>query len=175
MRKIEFRRHALKYSDKDTLTPEGIKQARGIGAEELRGKGYTHSVTGGQFHNVQTMTYMAEGAGDFSSTLFLFSPALYTEREKEVIAYVKKHGAVVKPDHPLIKQESLRMAEEFAGLVTKLPENSRMLVIGDSIIIEILVFGLTNKVINPIGEHDKLELDDTQFKRGLIFDGDLPV
>jgi len=174
MKKIELRRHALKGPN-GLLAPEGIKQARNVGAEQMKGKGYTHIVVSELFRTSQTAAAMAEGAGDFTASNLTISPALFTKHIDRLIAYVKEHGSVVKPDHPLIKQESKRMAEEFTAHVGCLPEGAHELAVGSSPLIEILVYGLTGEVIAPLKECDKVELDDTEFKRGLVFDGDLPL
>ncbi|MHB8830736.1 MAG: histidine phosphatase family protein [Patescibacteria group bacterium] len=177
MKKIEIRRHALKDSGprKDMLSPEGIEQARKVGAEQMKGKGYTHIAVSELFRTSQTAAAMAEGAGDFTTSSLVVLPALFTKRLDELIAYVKEHGSVVKPDHPLIKEESQRMAEEFAAHVESLPEDAHMLAVGHSPFIEILAYGLTGEVIAPLKECEKVELDDSKFKRGLVFDGDLPL
>lgn len=177
MRKIEFRRHALKVEgDKeDMLSDEGLKQARRVGAEEMRGKGYTHVMISEKFRTMQTYVAMAEGAGDLTPSQWAMSGALYTARTQELLAYTKECGMAVKPEHPLIKAESRRMAEDFAAYIATLPADAHVLAIGHSPLLEILAFGLTGKVINPLRECEKFELDDTQFQRGLVFDGDLPL
>ncbi|MDD5726701.1 MAG: phosphoglycerate mutase family protein [Patescibacteria group bacterium] len=177
MKKIEIRRHALNDSGlrEGMLSPEGIKQARGVGAEQMRGQGYTHIAVSELFRTSQTAAAMAEGAGDFTASSLVVLPALFTKRLDELAAYIKEHGSVVKPDHPVIKKESLRMAEEFAAHVENLPQDANLLAIGHSPLIEIMVYGLTGKIIAPLKECEKFELNDTQFKRGLVFDGDLPI
>lgn len=153
MKKVEIRRHALKDSGtrKDMLSPEGIEQARKAGAE-MKNKGYTHVVITQLFRTPQTAAAMAEGAGDFAAAYVIVSPALFTKRMDELVAYVKEHGAVVKPEIPLIQEEARRMADEFVHLVAGLPENAHTLAIGHSPLTEIMILGLTGRVVSPLKE-----------------------
>ena len=154
MKKIEIRRHALKDSGprKDMLSPEGIEQARKVGAEQMKGKGYTQIVVSELFRTSQTAAAMAEGAGDFTAASLTVSPALFTTRMAELVAYVKEHGAVVKANHPLIMAEAMRMGTQFQTFVALLPDDAHELAVGHSPLLETLVFGLTGKVISPLKE-----------------------
>lgn len=157
---IEIRRHALKGtgSQKDMLSPEGYEQARQVGMD-MRDRGFTHIVTSSYFRTAQTAVAMAEGAGDFTATKLVVSQALFTDRMDEWMAYHKEHGAVVKPESDLIEEEAGRMANDLKNLVNALPDGSRLLCVGHTPFVETLVYGLTGKVIDPLGECEGVEIE----------------
>ncbi|MDD2731196.1 MAG: hypothetical protein PHW33_03695 [Candidatus Portnoybacteria bacterium] len=177
MRKIEFRLHALKDTGdrQNLLSPDGLRQAKRVGAEQLRGKGYTHVLISGSFYAAQTACAMAEGAGDFAASNLIVPSALCTVRTMEFEIYENECGQTVRPEHPLIKEESFRMATEFADFVLSLPNDSHVLAIGESPFLEILIYGLIGKVVEPLEECDKFELDDSQFQRSALYDGIPPL
>lgn len=151
---IEFRRHALKGNGqyKEMLSPEGIAQAEKIGAEEMKGRGFTHIATTPYFRTAQTACAFAKGAGDFTCLNHVTLDALFTKRLDELVEYVKKYGAIVEPEHALIKAESARMANEFSVWLETLPDNARVLAVGHSPLLEILYYGLTKEIVAPLKE-----------------------
>jgi len=161
MRKIEMRRHALKGTGttKEMLSSEGIAQAKRIGAEQMKGKGYTDVATSFYFRTAQTAAAFAEGAGDFAATNHATLDALFTKRLDELVAYHKEHGSVVKPEHPLIKEESARMAREFTAWLDTLPADAHVLAVGHSPLVEMLVYGLTSQVLEPLKECEGCAID----------------
>jgi broad specificity phosphatase PhoE len=152
--KIEFRRHSLKGSDaqKDMLSTDGIEMARKVG-ETMRGKGFTHVVVSSLFRTAQTAAAFAEGAGDMAAAEMLVSSAMIYAPElfPEWVAYCQ--GENRDPEHPLIKKEAVRMAQEFRQQVQdKLPSNAQVLAVGHSPMIECLIFGLMGERVAPLKE-----------------------
>jgi phosphohistidine phosphatase SixA len=168
MRKIEIRRHALKGtgSQKEMLSSEGIAQAEKVGAEQMRGKGYTHVATTPYFRTAQTAGAFAKGAGDFAAMHHVTLDALFTKRLDELVAYVKEHGSIVKPEHQLIREEANRMAGEFKEWIDSLPADACVLVVGHSPLIETLIYGYTDQVLAPLKECEgvQLEVDCSEVK-----------
>lgn len=158
---IEVRRHALKGtgSQKDMLSPEGYEQARQVGSDNMRDKGFTHVVVSPYFRTAQTAAAFAEGAGDFTAAKLTISNALFTDRMDEWMAYHKEHGAVVKPESALIEEEAGRMANDLKNLVDSLPEGSHLLCVGHTPFVETLIYGLTSRVINPLSECEGVEIE----------------
>ncbi|HPN15030.1 MAG TPA: histidine phosphatase family protein [bacterium] len=158
---IEVRRHALKGtgSQKDMLSPEGYEQARQVGRDNMRDKGFTHIAVSPYFRTAQTAAAMAEGAGDFTAATFTVSPALFTGRLDEWMVYHKEHGAVVKPESDLIEEEAGRMANDLKDLVSSLPEGSHLLCVGHTPFVETLIYGLTGEVIDPLAECEGVEIE----------------
>lgn len=158
---VEIRRHALKGTGamKDMLSPEGYEQARQVGMDNMRDKGFTHIVTSPYFRTAQTAAAMAEGAGDFTSATFTVSPALFTGRMDEWMAYHKEFGVVVKPESSLIEEEAGRMANDLKDMVDALPDGSHLLLVGHTPFVETLIYGLTGKVIDPLAECEGVEIE----------------
>ncbi len=158
---VEIRRHALKGTGvmKDMLSPEGYEQARQVGMDNMRDKGFTHIAVSPYFRTAQTAAAMAEGAGDFTAATFAVSPALFTDRLDEWMVYHKEHGAVVKPESSLIEEEAERMANDLKNLVNALPDGSHLLCVGHTPFVETLIYGLTGKVIDPLSECEGVEVE----------------
>ena len=158
---IEIRRHALKGSgaSKDMLSPEGYEQARQIGMDNMRDKGFTHILVSPYFRTAQTAAAMAEGAGDFTASKLSVSSALISERMEEWMVYHKEHGATLIPDHPLIVEEANRMRKDLQELLASLPDGSHLLCVGHTPFLECLIFGLTDKVIAPLTECEGVEIE----------------
>ncbi|MDQ7814480.1 MAG: hypothetical protein RDU25_01590 [Patescibacteria group bacterium] len=159
---IELRRHSLKGigNQKDVLSPEGIGLARRVGKEQMHGRGYTHIAMTSLFRTAQTACAFAEGAGDFSGiTLFLLE-ALNSRRMAEWRAYFQKHDVTLVTEDDLIITESGRMAVQFNDICFGLfAANPHLLCIGHTPFIECLVYGLTDKVVDPLKECEGVILD----------------
>lgn len=159
--RIELRRHSLKGEgeQKDMLSPEGIELARHVGAEQMRGKGYTHLVVTRWFRTAHTAAAMAEGAGDFTCAGLTVSSALDSRRGKDWGEYFKQHGMNIIRENALVISESERMATEFRALCSSLPGHANLLGIGHTPFVECLVLGLTGNVFDPFRECEGVILD----------------
>lgn len=66
---------------------------------------------------------------------------------------------MVKPESKLIEKEAGRMANDLKSLVDSLPDGSHLLCVGHTPFVETLVYGLTGKAINPLGECEGVEIE----------------
>jgi broad specificity phosphatase PhoE len=155
LRRLEIRRHAERAEDgSDRLSPEGIERAYAVG-RGIR-VGYTHLYTSGAQRATQTIACMLAGMGRLVPHGVAVRPGLASPREAEWKEAVRAAGTssladLLKVAETLVKAEATRLTAEIQSLLAELPEGAYALAIGHSPITECAAFGVTGKVVLPLG------------------------
>jgi broad specificity phosphatase PhoE len=155
LRRLELRRHAPREPDADRLTAEGRALAEQLG-RDLPG-GYIAVYTSPAQRAAETAAWFLRGLGQRLPEEHGVAEGLASPLEDRWRAAAKAAGsgridAVRQRDPGLVEQESERLGEAVRELLAGLPENGRGLAVGHSPLIEAAVFGLTGRVIEPLGE-----------------------
>lgn len=164
MRTFEFRRHADKDGDeaRQMIGPVGFKFACLVGEHDLRGQAFTDFFCSNRFRTPQTLTGFALGAGDFrlkynpehapiyprvAGAEAMFRACSEAEGRGEPI-----YRAARLFDESLVREMGRTAAGMFRAWAAELPPDARVLVVGHSPSMEILLFGLCNMVIPSLKE-----------------------
>jgi broad specificity phosphatase PhoE len=163
---VELRRHT--DDDDDVLSEEGVRQALDIGAG-LEGN-YEIMVSTGAQRVTQTLGCFLAALGQKVSGGVVVEPGLRSEREDDWKAAYKEAGsgeleALRGADPDLVEQDSATLGSALRGVLDRLPEGGRALVVGHSPTNEAAVLGLTGEVVAPMskGEGVLIVEDDGQF------------
>ncbi len=154
MVRIEFRRHSRVA--KNQISSKGYNYARKIGAEQMRGHGYTHVVLSPMFLTAQTAGAFAEGAGDFVHIKeTLISPALWRERVGEWVWFFEENGQ--KLDEKWLKDEFIndevdRMRQQLTEMFGRAGRYTSLLLVGHAPFLELAIYALTSKIVDPLKE-----------------------
>lgn len=156
--RYEFRRHSLKDAPGGKrVGPQGMHLARHVGESELRGRSYTHFFTG-QWRTVQTLVAFDEGAGDFHALVKTAPTApFYTFHPDLPDAYRRWHkieragGDMVAhafSEDPIFAVELAQASKKhFLEWDQTHADKDHILVVGHSPEMEILLYGLTGRMI----------------------------
>jgi phosphohistidine phosphatase SixA len=159
---FEFRRHSLKDAPGGKrIGPVGMKLAREIGARELRGRGFTHFYASPRWRTHQTLAGFDEGAGDFHRLTNTPPKApFYSEHPDLRACYPIWHAAeaaggdmvkVALTAHASIAHWVAELeADLFRTWVCAHQPGDRVLVVGHSPEMELLVYGLLKTQIRQL-------------------------
>jgi broad specificity phosphatase PhoE len=150
---VELRRHT--DNDGDMLTDEGVAAALRIGAG-LAG-GYRLGVSSGAQRATQTLACFLAGLGQPVPGGALVEPGLRSaveDRWRE--AYQRAGGgdleALRAADPELFAEDSARLGAALGRVLERLGAGERALVVGHSPTNEAAVFGLTGRLVAPLGK-----------------------
>ncbi len=154
MTTFEFRRHSIKDGDKmGTVGSLGKLFARAVGQEFLIGKQFDNFFVSAVPRTMQTLEAFAEGARwtDVErkasvAPLYVLSPGL--QQMWNICHKAEKAGddmvaAAFAFDADLAEETSATVVQLFKEWVLSLPRDARVLVVGHSPHLELLVYGLT--------------------------------
>ena len=170
MKTLEFRRHSLK-GQSGMLSPAGIEYARKIGAEQLKGKGFTVVVTTVHLRTSQTVCAFIEGAGDFAIKDHIVEAGL-CPLDKAALWNVlfnrseQSLEALLATDPTFVRAEARSMAEAVKRIVDGLPKDSKVLIVSHGVLTEATVYGLTGQILQPLRECEgcELEVNDGEYR-----------
>lgn len=159
-REIECRRHSIKLRGR--IGPDGHAFARAVGARQLRGRGFTAFYASHLWRTHQTLAAFDEGAGDFA---LYFTPVPYeffldwpelrdlwqgchaaSKRGEDMLL------AAFSLDRKLSEHAAKEGARKFRQWVARLPEDAKVLLVGHSPYLELVLYGLTGHVIPALKE-----------------------
>ncbi|PJC24376.1 hypothetical protein CO057_03135 [Candidatus Uhrbacteria bacterium CG_4_9_14_0_2_um_filter_41_50] len=182
MKTIYLFRHSTKSSVGDApLSQEGIHLAKIIGHDKLSGKDFTHLFISPLSRSADTLKSMTEGAGDFLDIKpTIFPPhAVSADSDGMTLWEGVCHEAELAGEDMMqaaLQKDSVRAesiakesAQAFTNWVASMPDDSRVLVVHHSPFLELMVYGLFNKVLPQlqpcegcviIENHGKLQLTD---------------
>ena len=176
MRALELRRHSIRDPDRDALSEEGQVLALHVG-KDLPG-GYAAIYTSPARRAAETVAWLLRGLGqqlpqDHGVSDGLGSPVEDRWRAAAKAAGTGRIDAIRAEDAELVEQESKRLGAAARELLASLPEDGRGLAVGHSPLIEAAVFGLTERVVEPLRECEGVVLEDdrgtislaTEFRR----------
>ena len=152
-REIELRRHT--DADGDVLTAEGVAAALEIGAN-LAG-GYDLAVSTGAQRATQTLACFLAALGQQVPGGVVVDSGLRSQVEDRWRAAYQKAGsgtleALREADPDLVAQDSERLGAALRGVLDRVPDGGRALVVGHSPTNEAAVLGLTAEIIAPLGK-----------------------
>jgi broad specificity phosphatase PhoE len=152
-RSIELRRHT--DADGDALTPEGIRAAMEIGAR-LAG-GYEVLVSTGAQRATQTLACFLAALGQKVPGGVVVETGLRSQveerwREASRTAESGALPAVREVDPELVDEEATALGAALRGVLERLGEGGRALVVGHSPTNEAAVLGLTGEMVEPIAK-----------------------
>ncbi|HEV8571754.1 MAG TPA: histidine phosphatase family protein [Actinomycetota bacterium] len=154
MRSLELRRHSHRDPDSDRLSEEGEGLALQVG-KDLPG-GYAIVFTSPTRRAAETAAWFLRGLGQklppHGVEEGLTSPVEDRWRSAAKIAATGRLDEVEKVDADLVEKESSRLADAIRHLLGEVPEGGRGLAVGHTPLIEAAVYGLTGRVIEPLGE-----------------------
>jgi broad specificity phosphatase PhoE len=150
-REIEIRRHT--DADRDVLTAEGVAAALEIGAR-LRG-GYHVAVSTGAQRATQTLACFLAALGEQVPGGVVVEPGLRSKVEERWRAAYQTAGsgalgALRDADPELVAEDSERLGAALQGVLDRLPDGGRALVVGHSPMNEAAVLGLTGDIVAPL-------------------------
>jgi broad specificity phosphatase PhoE len=164
MRSIEFRRHAARAKEADTLSPEGRVQAEDVG--RTLPTDYAFVFVSPAKRAAETVAWFLRGSRQ-ALPPHAVVPGLASDLEDRWRAASKAAGssrldAVIGHDPALVAEESARLAGVARELFDRVPTGARALAVGHTPLIEAAVYGLMNVIVEPIGtcEGVLLTLDD---------------
>lgn len=163
MRALEVRRHATRDPDADRLSEEGRGQAERVG-RSLPG-GYSAVFSSPAHRAAETVAWMLRGLGqrlpqDHGVSDGLASPVEERWRAAAKAAGSSRLDAVERVDAELVAEEAARLSAGLRELLAAVPEEGRGLAVGHSPLIEAGVYGLTGRVIEPLGECEGVLLEE---------------
>jgi broad specificity phosphatase PhoE len=152
-KEIELRRHT--DNDGDALTDEGVRAALEVGGG-LRG-GYELLVSSGAQRATQTLACFACALGERVPGGAVVEWGLRSEREDRWRrAYEEagsgELGALRSADPELVAADSVTLGAALGGVLERLSEGGRALVVGHSPTNEAAVLGLTGESVEPMSK-----------------------
>lgn len=163
MGSLELRRHAKRAADGDRLDPDGQILAERVG-QGLVGN-YVALFSSPAKRAAETAAWFLRGLGQQLPERHRVVEGLGSAVEEHWKTAVRSAGssridAIEAADRDLVQQESARLASEVQLLLAEVPEDGRALAVGHSPLIEAAVYGLTGRVIEPLGECEGVLLED---------------
>jgi broad specificity phosphatase PhoE len=152
-RHIELRRHT--DNDGDVLTPEGVRAALDIGSR-LAG-GYEVAVSTGAQRATQTLGCFLAALGERVPGGVVVEPGLRSQVEERWRAAYERAGsgtlaALRDADPDLVEQDSAVLGAALRGVLDRLDDGGRALVVGHSPTNEAAVLGLTGREVPPLSK-----------------------
>jgi phosphohistidine phosphatase SixA len=152
-REIELRRHT--DADGDVLTTDGVAAALEVGAR-LAG-GYQLAVSTGAQRATQTLACFLAALGQQVPGGVVVESGLRSQVEDRWRAAYQKAGsgtleALREADPDLVAQDSERLGAALRGVLDRLRDGGRALVVGHSPTNEAAVLGLTEETVAPLGK-----------------------
>jgi phosphohistidine phosphatase SixA len=161
MRSLELRRHSNREPDGDRLSEDGQALALRVG-KDLPG-GYAIVFTSPARRAAETAAWFLRGLGQklpaHAVAPGLASPVEDRWRSAAGSAGSGRIDAVEQADADLVERESSRLADAIRELLEDVPEGGRALAVGHTPLIEAAVYGLTSRVIQPLGECEGVLLE----------------
>ena len=150
---VELRRHT--DNDGDVLSADGVAHALEIGSR-LEG-GYAVLVSTGAQRVTQTLACLLAALGEKVPGGVLVETGLRSEREDRWRAAYREAGsgdleALRDADPELVEQDSAMLGVALRGVLDRLSEGERALVVGHSPTNEAAVLGLTGEVVAPMAK-----------------------
>jgi broad specificity phosphatase PhoE len=161
MKTVELRRHSTKLGSGDTdLSHVGVWLAEKVVEHELRNKGFTLLFESPLKRTKETLAAFSKSAGDFPKIApELFPPHMEVSETEEgmylwsgVCHHAERENAdmmqaALEGEPERTNALARKAATAFKRWLSALPENTNVLVVGHSPFIEIVAFGLFEKVI----------------------------
>jgi broad specificity phosphatase PhoE len=152
-KQVELRRHT--DSEGDALTAAGVAAALKIG-QQLSG-GYRLVASSGAQRATQTAACLIAGLGEQVPGGVVIEEGLRSHRENEWRAAYRKVGkgdlaSLRQTDPGLVDQDSAALAKGLRRLLERLEDGERALAVGHSPTFEAAIFGLTGKILSPLGK-----------------------
>jgi broad specificity phosphatase PhoE len=152
-RQIELRRHT--DNDGDVLTPEGVRAALAIGSR-LEG-GYELAVSTGAQRATQTLACFVAALGERVPGGIVVEAGLRSQVEDRWRAAYERAGsgtltALRGADPELVEQDSAVLGAALRGVLDRLGDGGRALVVGHSPTNEAAVLGLTGSEVAPLAK-----------------------
>jgi hypothetical protein len=154
MRYVELRRHT--DNDGDRLSAQGTAEAERIGRERLHPP-YAAFVSTGAARATQMLEILRHAAGQDDAPVTV-APELRSSAEDRWREVAKAAGqgadleAMRGVDPDLVERESSQLAAALRQVAEGLPAGGRALVVGHIPTNEAAVFGLTGRVVPPLGK-----------------------
>ena len=160
---LEVRRHSIKGAPPfgEVLSNEGVELARKVG-EGMRGRNYLKLYCTSFFRTAQTLTAFAEGARDFSVRDFRIVDQLgpsYLHWVDIAWGKIKTEGMQaisvgyhIRTNVSFTAAEARRLRIIAFDLVNGVQEDGRVLFVGHNLLSELMLYGLTGDVIDPLAE-----------------------
>jgi broad specificity phosphatase PhoE len=152
-REIELRRHT--DNDGDVLSADGVQAALEIGAR-LAG-GYDLAVSTGAQRATQTLACFLAALGQKVPGGVVVEPGLRSRVEDRWRAAYERAGsgtleALRNADPELVEEDSAVLGSALRGVIDRLADGGRALVVGHSPTNEAAVLGLTGREVPPLGK-----------------------
>jgi broad specificity phosphatase PhoE len=152
-KEIELRRHT--DNDGDVLSADGVQAALEIGAR-LAG-GYDLAVSTGAQRATQTLACFLAALGQKVPGGVLVDPGLRSQVEDRWRAAYERAGsgtleALRNADPELVEEDSAVLGAALRGVLDRLDDGCRALVVGHSPTNEAAVLGLTGHEVPPLGK-----------------------
>jgi broad specificity phosphatase PhoE len=152
-KEIELRRHT--DNDGDVLSADGVQAALEIGAR-LAG-GYDLAVSTGAQRATQTLACFLAALGQKVPGGVLVDPGLRSQVEDRWRAAYERAGsgtlkALRNADPELVEEDSTVLGAALRGVLDRLADGGRALVVGHSPTNEAAVLGLTGHEVSPLGK-----------------------
>jgi broad specificity phosphatase PhoE len=152
-RSIELRRHT--DNDGDVLTPEGVRAALAIGSR-LAG-GYEVAVSTGAQRATQTLGCFLAALGERVPGGVVVEAGLRSQVEERWRAAYERAGsgtlgALRDADPELVDEDSAVLGAALRGILDRLADRGRALVVGHSPTNEAAVLGLTGQEVSPLAK-----------------------
>ncbi|MGH2752142.1 MAG: histidine phosphatase family protein [Actinomycetota bacterium] len=152
-RSVELRRHTA--ADGDVLTPEGVRDALGVGSR-LRDE-YDSAISSGAQRATQTLACFLAGSNAKVTGGVVVDARFRSDVEDRWKAAYQAAGAGdiesfrrVAPD--LVAEESEILGGALEDAFANLPEGGSALVVGHSPMLEVALYGLTGEIIEPLSK-----------------------
>lgn len=156
---LTIRRHSVKGTGvlKDMLAQEGIDKARRVGAEQMRGRGFTGVFVSPMIRTAQTAMAFIEGAGDVTigECGFRVMPLLGNATMAEWIARSGGRGNLVEieaNDPEFIQGVEVALRGTYRQIINLTPEGGHALVVTHTPCLELAVRALTGQTIGSMKE-----------------------
>jgi broad specificity phosphatase PhoE len=152
-KEIELRRHT--DNDGDVLSADGVQAALEIGAR-LAG-GYDLAVSTGAQRATQTLACFLAALGQKVPGGVVVEPGLRSRVEDRWRAAYERAGsgtleALRNADPELVEEDSAVLGAALRGVLDRLADGERALVVGHSPTNEAAVLGLTGHEVPPLGK-----------------------
>jgi broad specificity phosphatase PhoE len=152
-KELELRRHT--DNEGDVLSPDGVRAALEIGAR-LAG-GYDLAVSTGAQRATQTLACFLAALGEPVPGGVVVEPGLRSRVEDRWRAAYERAGsgalaALQNADPELVEEDSAVLGAALRGVLDRLADGGRALVVGHSPTNEAAVFGLTGQDVPPLGK-----------------------
>jgi phosphohistidine phosphatase SixA len=152
-KEIELRRHT--DNDGDVLSADGVQAALEIGAR-LAG-GYDLAVSTGAQRATQTLACFLVALGEKVPGGVIVEPGLRSRVEDRWRAAYERAGsgaleALRNADPELVEEDSAVLGAALRGVLDRLTDGGRALVVGHSPTNEAAVLGLTGHEVPPLGK-----------------------